>query len=513
MGGWSASFVEQLGRENVQAFYLLESVPVPDGAVNWFGGELRLSSFNLAGYKNVIQLAGSGISYGELRARFWQTSQMAWSVGLSAVEALGDLRATARRGQVVQLRVGFSRDPATFETVAVGTVYNIERKSGTWSIIVRDLVGSLISRITEDKDETSLFHDLASTDIAVSAYTPGDTTLNVTSTTGFRDDGSGNGAVQITDDTGSTFILTYTGTTATTFTGVSASDQFDTTRGASAIGNAVEEVALVTGQPIEVIRKMLVSTGAGTNGAYDTLPASWGFALPQALVDDDDMTSFVQDTVPASGSDNQHFVAVTEATNPKAVLDAWLNGAGYFLTTYQGKITCRAALDPKQQTTRGHIELTDRQIAALDEYQAYDRASPVEYVTSRAIGQDGGALLTTDTFIETLPMALSIEHDLAGLYSHNGNYTAIRLEIGERLSVWDIKTPERYAFRIAGWSGAIPAPGSTIDLTTSLITDRQGRALNQRRGLVIQAGANWFGSESRIVVLLLPTIIVAQPAP
>ena len=514
---WSIAFRERLAAGDVQPFYLLESVAVPSGAADAFGGFLRLSSFAVPGYEPIIAMPGSTVSFGELRIRTWNASQMSWSIGIMGDAAA--VRAETRRGQVVILRVGFSRDLAEFETVAVGTVYNVERKGGAWSIVVRDLGGALIGRISDDPDKGRLFNDLASTLIAAATYTPGDGSLHVGDISGFRTDGGSQGAIRITPDSGDDFILTYTGTTPgpgaglPRFDGLSATGQFGTTAAVASGGKAVAEVAYIKGQPIEIARKILLSTGTGTNGADDVLPESWGYGIPESLVAVSDMTSYVQEVQPAAGSDLQEFIATEPATNGKQLLDGFLNPAGYFLSQHQGQITCRAALRPDHNRSPAHIVITDTDVASIEHYQAFDQASPVEYILSTVIDAEETALELSSPFVESLPVQNEILHTLPGLYSNNVNHTAIVAEHSERLARWDHKTPERMVLRLIGWKAARVSLGDTVEFHTDVMTDREGRAYTGRNGLIIQAGASWFGSSSRLVVLFLPTFIVAQPLP
>ena len=511
--GWGPDFVSALsGSDGVLTpFFVVEAVPIPEGAAAAFGADLKLSSFQTPGYQAIIQIDGSSVSYGELQARAWKASSMSWSIGLAGDHAAGVVRADARRGQPVQLRVGFSRDLSTFETVAVGTVFNVERRGGRWSLVIKDLAGSLVSRISDTSVGGSLFFDLASTALT-SGYTPGDGSVSVGTTVGFRTDGGGIGVVRITPTTGDPFFLSYTGTTASTFTGLSASGRFGTTAVAAVSTDEVSEVAYIVDHPIAILRRILVSTGTATNSTHDDLPESWGYGIPASHVALDDMTSFIQDTNPA-GSDNQEMISDVAQGNPKSFLDSWLSGAGYFLTTHQGQITCRAALDPKDQRTPGHIEIGDHDIAEIEEYQAFDRNSPVEYRSSKVVPASGAGFNSLDTFVQSLPVAEVLEHPLPGLYSTNANFSAIRAEHADRLKIWDFKIPERIVLRLANWRGAIPSPGDTVSFTTSLIVDREGHPFSGRRGMVIQSGARWFGATSRVSILFLPTALVAQPAP
>jgi hypothetical protein len=46
-----------------------------------------------------------------------------------------------------------------------------------------------------------------------------------------------------------------------------------------------ETPVVIIGDPLELLLRVLVSTGTGTNGPYDTFPAGWGLGIPQVYVD------------------------------------------------------------------------------------------------------------------------------------------------------------------------------------------------------------------------------------
>lgn len=76
-------------------------------------------------------------------------------------------------------------------------------------------------------------------------------------------------------------VISYTGKTGTTFTGCSRG-ALGTTPAAHAINARVKNFVVLQDNPINIMLRILTSTGLGTNGAYDDLPASAGLGIPQA---------------------------------------------------------------------------------------------------------------------------------------------------------------------------------------------------------------------------------------
>ncbi len=86
------------------------------------------------------------------------------------------------------------------------------------------------------------------------------------------------GYIRIEDE-----IIKWTAKTATTFTIARA--QFGTTDVQHSVDSDITELIVFEEHPIAIGLKVLTSTGAGTNGTYDTLPSHWSLGVSQSLVD------------------------------------------------------------------------------------------------------------------------------------------------------------------------------------------------------------------------------------
>lgn len=499
---WGSGFIEALKQPGtVRPRWVLESVGVPVGS-KAFGGSVSVSSFSTPGYAAIMARSGHSVSYGRLRLRSWTVSPSAWSIALSDVDSNPGIRSQFARGQVLQLRVGFTDDPATFERVAVGVVQSFNRGGSGWVVQLRGLEGSLSSRFTSDPGESQLQHDLASTDLS-GAYTPGDSVLNLTSAAGFRL-ADGVGACLVTPTSGDLFVLTYTGTTATTLTGVSGAAVLGTTAAAALVGDTVSEVAYYSEHPLNVARSVLVSTGTGTNSAADLLPESWGLGIPEGLVDASDIKSFIPNATPSiGGGDKWEWGRAVADPSPAAALFPWLQSGGFFVTQIQGDLTARAIVNPFNQQTPGHLELTQEKIQRITQWETWDASNPVEYWRLTISDQSGGSSVLSTDGVEALPAAEN-ERTLSGVYSSNADPPAWRGETLNRLGLFDIRTAEILGFDVAGWYPGISGPGDTVDLTLDGQYLRDGRPIDRLRGVILHANPNWFGSSSRVICAFLP---------
>ena len=107
----------------------------------------------------------------------------------------------------------------------------------------------------------------------------GDATLNVVSTAAFPAATGGVCYLRIGDE-----AISYTGKTATSFTGC-ARGQLGSVAAAHTADDEVLNFVVLQGHPLTLALQILTSTGLGTNGPYDTLPACAGLGIAQDLVD------------------------------------------------------------------------------------------------------------------------------------------------------------------------------------------------------------------------------------
>lgn len=517
--GWSVPFRVAINSGSYAPRYLLEWVQVPAGTLRVFGGNVRLSSFPAPGYQQKIREQGLSVSGGTLSLRDWSCSPLMFSVGVLG-EELDDLRQHLQRGQAVVLKMGFSDDPNEFESVALGTVYGLSRSGSGWEIRCRGLEGSLTSRITTEAGKQALGYDLGS-DVLSTAIGSSDTTIDVPDASVFRFDGV-KGAVLITANDSTTYYATFTGTSSGT--GAGGSDQLTgvvlgfggTTWSATSSGNAIAEVMFTQAHPLEIAARILASTGAGTNGIHDVLPASWGFGIPEEHIADRDIESFRLLSQPTSGADNWAWLKPSAIEDPQTELAQFLNPCGYFLTQHRGRLTARCVVRTGIQNTPGNFILTDAACmpGALG-YEAWNPDTPTEYERCRILYTDGttaGTSAASD--LDHIPSRGINTHTMGGVWSGTANAAAIVADLVTRLKDWDQRTAEVLSLRLHGWGAALGSPGDVVTVDLSVLTSRLGGAYNQRAGLLLRCAPDWFGSSTYVEIAVLPAdeVVPWRPA-
>lgn len=494
--GWDPAFLADLARPFRTMRILLQHVGVPATVLRPYGGGIRFSSWPIAGWDAVIRADGSSVSGGMLAVRDWTATPLTFDVGITDA-AIRDVRTVVQRGQVVALKVGFGDDVTQFTTVAIGTVRGISWSPSGWVIRCVGLEGSLTTRWTTTAGEQALGHDLLST-TTTEAVTAAETDIDLASVTGLQTAG----VVEVTADDGSTYLISYTGISTLTLTGCTT-PAFGTTFSTTSNGAAVAQRMYATGHPLEIAAKVLESTGAATNGTWDTLPASWGFGLPAALVDERDILRHVGIRQPSSGVDDWAWIQAA-TTNPQQTLSAWLAGGGYYLTQRQGQITARGGVLPWDTSNGAGVVITDGDVVSVDGYETWDPDQPVEYRICRITDASGTNEDSAASALDHLPALGTYTHAPGGIYSTTTNRTAIVAELVSTLKHWDQRVPEWLSLTLRGrWWGHL-APGDSVPLSLSFLASRTGGAFGV--ALVTRASVDWFGPEdvARVEMLILP---------
>ena len=128
-------------------------------------------------------------------------------------------------------------------------------------------------------------------------------------------------------------------------------------------GTTVTYGPLVAGSPLDVLLRVLISTGTAAGG-YDVLPD--GLAIPAGLVDTADAAALATCVGAVGVADYWTFGASAPQTTPEGgELLAWAAYLGLWLCQRQGALTVRAAVDPHEGSAWAALyvgDVTDRML-------------------------------------------------------------------------------------------------------------------------------------------------------
>ena len=458
----------------------------------------------------------------------WVCAGGEWQVTLAVApdSSAGQWLTNLRRGQIFQVLAGpHTAAEVDLEPIALGVLYNVRISSAQRGMVLtlRSIMSAFGSRQSNLTGSLPLFADIddpstrRQTTISGTAYTVGDTSLEVVSTTGFEEDSANAGVRLLLVDPGGTpgtisgaaFYLKATGTATgpVRFTGVGTTNLYGTTRATAAIGSPVYQVPFVYGHPIDVAQRFAQSTGAGTSTFHDSLPSPWGLNLPGDCFDTSDASLEKSNATATSGTYELEVLATQQEQNPLAWMQNWLAPHGITWSLRQGRLTLRAPHAPGRAPVRTGVVITDNDITsfALD---AFDPAQ-IPYRRVRYNDATGTSVVTTSTSAATtLPYNDELTTNFPHLWSNTSNSAN---GVNLRLLHYRRNVGSILAITCAGWRLAQLCAGDDCEVTSSYFLGREyngSTAITSRPYLVLSVAVDWtVGAPSvQLVLMELPDV-------
>lgn len=441
---WSAALLSALA--SPAARLRLSVAKIPD---SWGPGTSAGSATSdpRAGVQGISTDAAIAMSSQSVSVPRWTTNRGTARVGLGSISAGQWAAQNMPRGSLVQIG-GRVAGMATADRLFVGQLRDLEGVGPRTIVSAWDILASLGTQTGwfVGLDSGALFYhcdpDSINTRTLASDYTVGDGTLTCNATTDFGKQTGADGAVLVTPASGADpFILTFSSQAGAVLSGVDHTHGWGPAASFAAVGSTVQEVAWMVGHPLRVARRILASTGAGTNGADDVYPAAWGFGLPAAYIDSVGFTQWEALTTPTTGTHSVRIVSTTPQDG-LSWLEGRLSAYGMWLTMRQGQVTGRGAVDYGGSRPPLVMTLDRSRILRGDPVRSlYDSGSPAEYArTSTRYGTVSPTTVdSTLTIPDTRPALGSYLTDYGDeLYQ---NQAAIAARLNQRLGAYRERIP------------------------------------------------------------------------
>jgi hypothetical protein len=510
---WSDAFIAALQHSQKEPLWRI-TFTIWDNAPG--GGGSRFYVIN--SHTGLNRILGANIGTGGQRVQVgsWRTTAGSWTADI--VGSIAGVLANITKGSIARLEMSLDRGNA-WESIAWGVVNQIRGSSPSWTLECWDIQTALATRLTTTASEMTLFYGVGTETTLAAHYSPTDGTISVGSGTGFEKDSStGVGLLKIVPGSGDPFYLEWSGTASTTIT-VGTVAVLGTTAIPASAGDTVKAVAYIRANPVDLARKVLASTGAGTNGYYDVLPKSWGYSIPDSVLDHDDMADWQgQVLINNSGSTYVWDVVIEEPVdNGYTWLQNLLATAGAWLVIRQGAFTVRACQNHIDIVGRAVLQewtmIRGEEIVTLD-WEAWSSDTPAEYASTRIYYGFAGTsfVATTGTDVSTLPGGDIMHRDQTGLHaSADTGYGDLH-----RLAAWDTYIGERVTLSLASWHAARLVPGDVIMFSTAFGYGTQealvGQAeFYQRIAMVTEVSPDWTGAGCRLGLALAPATVDLLP--
>ncbi len=359
------------------------------------------------------------------------------------------------------------------------------------------------SRVTNDGTQGQLGYTLPISTTLTSGYTASsDVSLTVADTTGFIHETGGNGLVRVTPSVGgSPFYLRFDNVASGTqldLSDAAGTGWLGTTAVDAVTNDTVELILFVEGHPHDVFRKIATSTGSGTNGTYDTLPASFGIGLPDHWFDHLDI-----DEDKGLTDANLHLAVYSAdpVDDPGSWLLATLSRYAVWPVMRQGSITLRSAVDSTTARVYHDDVIEDRHIIAILAHHLYHPDCDTTHQRIKATTNAGSSTTARSDALSSLPVRLVHEIDVSDIAATNES--DVRSDLRSRLFVWYCRDAEGVQLEVSReWSKL--APGDTVTLASSRLIGRDGVLFSDRPRRCMVEGVDWGGGSTVTLALAVP---------
>ena len=339
--GWGNAFVRKLWNpSNRPTWYLKVSSEVSSpGATGFIIGGVEGADLQALG-GDVLQGLSATVS-----RQAWTVSHGGATIRIAG--AVAEVLQNLTRGSIVELWMGFDDlAPEYYERVFLGQVRSLRGSPmAGWTLQAWDIISALGTRLTPTTAETALFYEFSTSLLhtVVGGYTIADPTIEVHNGASLLRETGGLGLIKVAGDAND-FVIRWSSRVGDVLT-IEAVGIYGVGNDSDATaGNAVTPLGLLQGHPRDFIRKVLLSDGTGT-GSFNTLPAPWGYGLPEDYVDVADISNTIVD-LGVDVTVDWDVVITEEQSNGYSWIQGVLSKGGFWICQRQGSITMRACTDP-----------------------------------------------------------------------------------------------------------------------------------------------------------------------
>jgi len=519
--GWSNAFISELYKTTIQPVFELRFHDLGNG----IGRSYSVYSHGTGNLK--IARSGVNVSGVTVTPITWNVSFGGFSVRL--VGDSTNLFLAVQKGVFASLycKLGSSN----YERIAIGQLKAIRRTGVSKELFLQfvDLltafqntvnseIGSVPSPSSANPPRQDLFYELGTTRQLTSNWTVGDSSMALTNTTGIRRETGENGVVKVQSTLSSDpFFLEFNSSTATSIstTPNSGTATYPSTvtayNLATSTGSFVTLCAQLDDHPVDMIGKILESTGTGNNGVYDTLPSAWsiGGLFDSGLFDYDD--GFRQKTlISGSATTNYKWRLVFDQPKKRGIRDILeiSKQVGQWAVFRQGSVSWRSCTDPN--TSRFVAgKLQNKDIFAVISHDIFDPnqsniypISKLEYANATPLNSFyRNSIGVTSGRIPSLPATKEIIRSAQLVYSPDTNENDLALADLTRMAKWDHFTYERVTLRCKLVTAQFVA-GDILELDTDLIQGLNGNYRNTQ-GMVVASSFDFSTNSSMIQICVI----------
>lgn len=511
---WSQPFIDALSAPSITPLYKIRFWKPSANAV---GEDVTIYS-----NKGALRIGTAGV-----RIQGTAVIPSRWSVSFGGFDAelVGDFRPYKDmivKGSLAIVECSFM-GLAPYQTIALGQLDQISGVRGVYRVRFKDILSAFQSRIdtrySTSLEYNKLFFTTALFSQVTSNWSTGTTTLNINSAAIYEKMTLFDGVVYCVPSSGDPFYMRWSSadTTANTLTLTTGSASHPSTASASnlSIGDKVYNAVRITGTPYSLLARLVTSTGTGTNGPFDSMPANWtvGAAIPAAMYDQSDAQATSAYLKPTTGNFyNWDFVFNAPLSNGiRSILDQLAN-VGQWPVFRQDSFSWRGCTDPTGQFGVDPpiaSTIRDRDIIEIESHIMHDPSLAAVFGSTKLIYDvSGSSTSVLQNPVRSLPAQGEISRNMGAIYDPSGDER--RMADGDltRMQIWDLHHWSRLTLRLS-LRFAVLVAGDVVQIASRYLYDLSTQAdktYSMRRGMVVSTEYNISGRFCVIVVAIPPIL-------
>jgi len=535
--GWSSQFIEQLGKKSIVPKYRLVFFKMgPD--VLGTGNLVIGSTGSVGGYGARILKTGIKVQGTNVTPQGWSVSFGGFSLGI--VEGKKPFHSQLARGRFAKLECDIGTG---FEVIALGQLKTARKEGPIIYLQFADPISSLQSGISSSTQLTSatghqnnqpstIFRTIGFEDTITSDFNFAlDTKLYVNSVSGYYKETGKNGVVKLSNGT-RTYYIEWTGKGVNYLDVVLFTAVYPTVESAGSLTTAngvVTRVAMLNDFPGDILGKIIMSTGTGSNGSFDKYPANWSIGAKPG--------SFVFDHIDSNWQKRKILTLANQDPSYKwkvPVEAAWQSGlrefcnlsknCGIWPVFRQGKISIRGCVDPYGPSEYNNvvdpIAIVDSDIQRVVSHDLFNPQNGNIYVVSnmyygQAVNAEKSNRNISDIIpkAKSLPILDSIVRDNARMYDGGLGSAGLPTRLNHaqadmyRMLGYDNYTNEKLVLDL-DLRFAVLCAGDLVSITSKLISglcEESGNTYQDRIGMVTNTQFDIGAQKTTVTISILPT--------
>jgi len=505
---WSQQFINSLDRKAKVISYILKFLPPSKDYSLSFGNYHSLST--------PIKIASADVTLDSV-----QITPQRWSVNFGGFNIVlnGDLRpvlnTSLRRGAVAELIM--VRDGIN-ERVSIGQLRNIVGGRGVWRLEFVDFLTMMQSRLTNNVSESTFWRNAGKTaKVTINYNFSSDPNLYLDDITIFEKQTGQNGMIFVTDHLhGETDYWTWSSKTTTSgsagYLTIVSTGNYPSVASHTHlhINDKVTSIARLRGRPDYVFARLVMSTGAGTQGSFDDYPESWGMGVEwnPNLFDLQSLNKYYSNVWATASGQNEIDLLIMQSGGINTFLDAVLK-MGMWPVWRQNELSWRACQNPNRAnwiTVIDHI--TDRDIVSIDSHALYSPSQSSTYSKSIVLVYNlstgtNSSVSAIGRSIAILPASSEITRDLRLVYRVDvPDQSDQAIADLTRMRRWDSEPYEELSLTVTEKHCLLTA-GDIVKISSMYIyglREGSGDTYNERQAMVL--GVRWNPSQSTVNLTL-----------